>query len=313
MDAPPRTAAADSFSLICRTTERESLRCSGLLEPACCPWSPWEWRVRATARNRRVRGPRRARARPLPARRRDDPRCNDVLATVTSHNQTGKVTRGEVVGLLSRYALPPVDEREIAYNRAVELLVNTHLLNQFLAAQRVEVPPAKIDEQIERMKEQLKREDQDLATLLRPERLLHGGPAQGDSPTKLRWSEFSKTKATDATLRKFLNENRDRFSGTQVRASHILLKRGTECQQGREGEGQAEARGDPQGDPRRHDLVRRGRQQVLRGPGERRRRRRRPRLLHARQRLRRRVHRCRVQAEEGRDLRARRDAVRLST
>jgi peptidyl-prolyl cis-trans isomerase C len=151
------------------------------------------------------------------------PGVNDVLATVTSHNQTGKVTRGEVVGLLSRYALPPVEEREIAYNRAVELLVNFQLLNQFLAAQRVEVPPAKIDEQIERMKEQMKRENQpDLATLLD-----QNGSSMEDLrkelATKLRWSEFSKTKAQDASLRKFLNENRDRFSGTRVRASHILL------------------------------------------------------------------------------------------
>ena len=41
---------------------------------------------------------------------------------------------------------------------------------------------------------------------------------------QLRFSEFAKTKATDAELRKFLNENRDRFGRTQVRASHILLK-----------------------------------------------------------------------------------------
>ncbi len=49
------------------------------------------------------------------------------------------------------------------------------------------------------------------------------GHPQGDRD-QLRFSEFAKTKATDAELRKFLNENRDRFGGTQVRASHILLK-----------------------------------------------------------------------------------------
>jgi peptidyl-prolyl cis-trans isomerase C len=151
------------------------------------------------------------------------PGANDVLATVTSHNQTGKVTRGEVVGLLSRYALPPVDEREISYTRAIELLVNFQLLNQYLTSQRVEVPPAKIDEQIAKMEEQMKRENQPgLATLLD-----QNGSSMDDLrkelATKLRWSEFSKTKAQDATLRKFLNENRDRFSGTRVRASHILL------------------------------------------------------------------------------------------
>jgi peptidyl-prolyl cis-trans isomerase C len=151
------------------------------------------------------------------------PGANDVLATVTSHNQTGKITRGDVVGLLNRFNAVPVDERELAYNRAIEYLVNVHLLNQYLAFQRVEVPQARIDEQIERVKEQIKRENQpDLPTLLN-----QSGSSmeelRKDLADKLRWSEFAKTKAQDATLRKFLNENRDRFSGTRVRASHILL------------------------------------------------------------------------------------------
>ena len=41
---------------------------------------------------------------------------------------------------------------------------------------------------------------------------------------RIRWSEYVKAKATDAELRRYFAENRDLFSGTQVRASHILLK-----------------------------------------------------------------------------------------
>ena len=41
---------------------------------------------------------------------------------------------------------------------------------------------------------------------------------------RIRWSEYVQAKATDATLRRYFAENRDLFSGTQVRASHILLK-----------------------------------------------------------------------------------------
>ncbi len=151
------------------------------------------------------------------------PGANDVLATVTSHNQTGKITRGDVVGLLNRFNAVPVDEREIAYDRAIEYLVNLHLLNQYLASQRVEVPAARIDQEIDRVKEQIKRENQpDLPTLLDQSGSSMEELRKGIAD-KLRWSEFAKTKAQDATLRKFLNENRDRFSGTRVRASHILL------------------------------------------------------------------------------------------
>jgi parvulin-like peptidyl-prolyl isomerase len=152
------------------------------------------------------------------------PGGTEVLATVTSHGMTNKVTKADVIGLLSRYnTIPAPEDREIAYNRAIELLVNTHLLNHFLAAQRMEVPEAKIDEQIERVKQQLKQQGQDLPTLLN-----QSGSSieemRKELANSIRLDEFTKTKATDATLRKYLNENRDRFAGTQIRASHILLR-----------------------------------------------------------------------------------------
>ncbi len=87
------------------------------------------------------------------------------------------------------------------------------------------MPEAKIDAQIDRMKEQMKKEGQgaDLPSLL-----LQNGSSMADLRrefgNKLRWSEFTATQGTDADLRRFLNENRDRFSGTQVRASHILIR-----------------------------------------------------------------------------------------
>ena len=34
------------------------------------------------------------------------PGANDVLATVTSHGQTDKITKGDIVNFLSRYPLP---------------------------------------------------------------------------------------------------------------------------------------------------------------------------------------------------------------
>jgi peptidyl-prolyl cis-trans isomerase C len=151
------------------------------------------------------------------------PGGTDVLATVTSHNQTDKITKAEVAGLLSRYGMPAPDERELMYNRAVEILVNFHLLQHYLSVQPIPVPDAKIDEQIDRMKDQLKKEGQELATFF-----YQNGTSMDEvrkqMAKEIRWAEFSKQRATDGTLRKFLNDNRDRFSRTQVRASHILLK-----------------------------------------------------------------------------------------
>jgi peptidyl-prolyl cis-trans isomerase C len=41
---------------------------------------------------------------------------------------------------------------------------------------------------------------------------------------RLRWSEYVTEHASDATLRRFVADHHDLFSGTQVRASHILIK-----------------------------------------------------------------------------------------
>ena len=46
-----------------------------------------------------------------------------MVATVTSHNRTDKVTKGEVLNYLSRNPLPAPEERDAAYHVAVDVLL----------------------------------------------------------------------------------------------------------------------------------------------------------------------------------------------
>jgi parvulin-like peptidyl-prolyl isomerase len=151
------------------------------------------------------------------------PGATEVLATVTSHDQTDKVTKADLSRLLSQYPAPRVDERELVYDRMLEMVINVRLLNHYLVWQRVQVPESTIDQRIEGYKQQLKREGQDLPTLLN-----QTGKAIEDLrkeiAEQLRFPEFANKQATDAKLKDYMRENRDLFSGTQVRASHIFLK-----------------------------------------------------------------------------------------
>jgi peptidyl-prolyl cis-trans isomerase C len=151
------------------------------------------------------------------------PGANDVVATVTSHNHTTKITKGEVYQFLGNYPVPPIEERDEAYRLAVDNLVNPILIHEFVSRLNIPVTASKVDEQIEQIKDQLQKEKQDLPTFL-----YRTGMSLEDLrskfETRVRWSEYYKAKGTDAALRKYLNDNRDRFSRTQVRASHILLK-----------------------------------------------------------------------------------------
>ncbi len=150
------------------------------------------------------------------------PGLNDVVATITVGNQTDKVTKGEVINFLSRYPLSD-ENRETIYKQGIDFVANTKLLMMFLARQKLSVPAEKVDEEIERLKQRLKSEGQDLATaLLQSNTSMDEVRKQIEE--RLRWNEFLNAQATDATLRKYVADHRDLFRGTQVRASHILLK-----------------------------------------------------------------------------------------
>ncbi len=142
---------------------------------------------------------------------------------MTSHNHTTKITKGEVFNFLKNYPLPPVAERDEAYHLAVDNLINPILLKEFLVRMNIPLPPGKVDEQIHRIEDQLKKEKSDLPTFLYQTGTLMDD-LRGKIETQVRWMEYYKLQGTDATLRRFLNDNRDRFSRTKVRASHILLK-----------------------------------------------------------------------------------------
>ncbi|MDG3005697.1 peptidylprolyl isomerase [Paludisphaera mucosa] len=147
----------------------------------------------------------------------------EEVASVAYNGATEKVTKGEVFNIITRYPIPPTEDREQVYRDAVDTLVNTKLVTQFLNRQRIVIKPEQVQEEIGKLEQGLKAEGKDLATSL-----LENGfsldEIKKEIEDRLRWIEYVKAKATDAELKKFLAEHKDLFSGTKVRASHILLK-----------------------------------------------------------------------------------------
>ncbi len=151
------------------------------------------------------------------------PRANDVVATVTNGNQTDKVTKGEIITFLSHYPAPRPEDRETVFNETLEALLNTKLITQFLARQNITVAPEQIDAEIEQLKNRLKQDGQALENALLQSNVSLND-IRKEFEHRVRWSEYVKGKATEAALRRFYADHRDLFSGTQIRASHILLK-----------------------------------------------------------------------------------------
>ncbi len=146
-----------------------------------------------------------------------------MLATVVDGNLTEKVTRGDLIRFLSHYQIPEDEDRQELYSGAMERLINTKLLMMFLARQQIPVGPEKIDEMIEKLKEQLKKDGQDLGMTLIQNNISMES-IRKEYENRLRWTEYQNKSATEATLRRYASEHRDLFAGTQIRASHILIK-----------------------------------------------------------------------------------------
>lgn len=132
------------------------------------------------------------------------------------------ITRRELLNFLSRYQVPQGNEEQI-YHDAMETLVNTHLVNEFLVRQRINVSEEKINAQIAVLEKQLKQDGTDLKT-----ELAKGITTEAELRTELgnrvRWIDYLDSKATDAELKRFAASHKDLFGGTQVKASHILLR-----------------------------------------------------------------------------------------
>ena len=142
---------------------------------------------------------------------------DQVLATVN----TEKITRADVLIFLSRYDIPPIGPEQI-YRDAVESLINTHLIGQFLNRQRIAIAPEKVNDAIAQIERNFKSEGSDLQTALQ-ENSQTMDDLRREVTDRLRWIEYVNMKGTDAALQQYAANHKDLISGTQVKASHIFL------------------------------------------------------------------------------------------
>jgi peptidyl-prolyl cis-trans isomerase C len=132
------------------------------------------------------------------------------------------ITKSELVSLLAQFQIPPGSEQR-AYESAVDLLVNTRLLEQFLRQKAAPAAPAEVEKEIQRIKQQLEQQGTNLLSALADTSTTED-ELRNKIARQLQWRTFLDGQATAAALKAYFQENLDVFSGTQVRASHILIK-----------------------------------------------------------------------------------------
>ncbi|QDV15793.1 Foldase protein PrsA 1 precursor [Gimesia panareensis] len=105
----------------------------------------------------------------------------------------------------------------------LENLVDQRLIREFLAQQKITVPPKQLDESVLKVEKFIRKKGDD------PQQVL---TKMGFTPEKLRaaialplaWNIYARQEITLEKLQKYFDAHREELDGTRVEASHILLK-----------------------------------------------------------------------------------------
>lgn len=143
--------------------------------------------------------------------------ADEILATV--NGQT--VTEADLsFALLSRGITdaPPALRQQL-----LEQLINQRLIQEFLKAQKIEVPPKQLDESVVKVENFIRKKGDN------PQQVL---TKMGFTPEKLRaaialplaWNLYARQEITPEKMQAYFNAHREELDGTRVEASQILLK-----------------------------------------------------------------------------------------
>ncbi len=117
--------------------------------------------------------------------------------------------------------VPPNREAE-ARPHIVEFLIDTALIDQYLAQLKVEPDKKEVDTRIEQIYAEIKKDNKKVEDVLK-ELGFTEAEFRAQVEADLRWDKFTGDQSGDEKLKKFFEANRETFDGTQVRARHILL------------------------------------------------------------------------------------------
>jgi parvulin-like peptidyl-prolyl isomerase len=139
------------------------------------------------------------------------------------------ITRGELDGAFRQARVSdeadrmPVAEVNKIKVHILQLMINRKLLNQHLDALKIKVDERLVADHVKQVGDRLQSQGQSLSGLLN--RLgISDEQMRSDIRNDYRWLAYVESQAKESVLRKYYQENKEAFDGTQVRVRHILVK-----------------------------------------------------------------------------------------
>ncbi|MHB8899348.1 MAG: peptidylprolyl isomerase [Thermoguttaceae bacterium] len=145
-----------------------------------------------------------------------------VVATVGAEKITSTELDGMIRSQLRGQQVPPENMAPIR-KAILESMIQNLLVVQFVAAKGVKVEPAEVDQTIASITKQLSEAGVELATVLKAQGLTEETMKQRIT-SELAVEKYAKSQVTDQKAEEYFNTHKKEFDGTEVKASHILLK-----------------------------------------------------------------------------------------
>lgn len=150
------------------------------------------------------------------------PAVEKVVATVGNEQITNLELDRVVQSQLRGQPVPPEVMPNIR-KAILESMIQNKLVTQFVAAKKIKVEASEIEETIAQIKKQVAEAGTDLPTVLKTQGMTEDG-LRKQLASELAVEQYVKAEVTDPKAEEYFKAHKKEFDGTQVKASHILLK-----------------------------------------------------------------------------------------
>jgi peptidyl-prolyl cis-trans isomerase C len=116
----------------------------------------------------------------------------------------------------------PPDKRAEARAEITTFLIDNLLIDQYLLQQKIQVDPKEVEAKMKEVQEEVKKRGSTMDKMMK-DLMLTPEELKAQIANQLRWDKFAINQATEQRVHQFFDLKRDLFSGTMVRARHILL------------------------------------------------------------------------------------------
>jgi peptidyl-prolyl cis-trans isomerase C len=143
------------------------------------------------------------------------PSTSGVAATVNGQ----PISENAVQRGLKRVA---ADQHAQARPAILDFLIDNVLLDQYLAQHGMTVPKKEVEDRIQQVRDEAKKDNKTFEQLLR-DLMSTEQEFRMHVEAQIRWDKYVDQQATDEALKKLFTAEHEMFDGTMVRARHILL------------------------------------------------------------------------------------------